>query len=64
MITETKVWMWFVVFIVLVVVPVTLAGLDFQSTKAIQCESAGGTLVKTSHGYRCLPIKPMNVNGG
>ena len=60
---ETKVWVWFVVFIALVVGPVTLAGLNFQSTKVTQCDTVGGTLVKTVDGYQCPPIKPIAVSG-
>jgi hypothetical protein len=46
----------------ILMISMAMVGLDYESNELRECDSLGGTLVKTVDGYHCLPIKPILGN--
>ena len=53
---EMKMFLWFLAFMVVVIMPIIVWSVGKFNAKIEWCNENGGTMVKTSEGWRCVKV--------
>lgn len=59
---ETKVFLWFIGFMVLIVFPIFVLGAVRLETKIDACSKQGGIVVNSANRFICVDAKVIRTN--
>lgn len=58
---ETKVFVWFVAILIAIAIPLIGFSMVNLETKTKKCMDAGGVVVKTTDGWKCIKADVLKI---